>query len=141
MLMNWITKEVRNLIKKYDTTDPFELADYLNYIVIPYPFKSIRGMLLVVDGTTCIGVNSSLSRKLQGLVVLHEIGHRLLHPGMNYFMLIENTLFPAGKFEHQANRFVAELLLGERQPYAGETIYEFAARYEVPVEVVKTLVK
>ncbi|MTI80065.1 MAG: ImmA/IrrE family metallo-endopeptidase [Firmicutes bacterium] len=139
--MNWITKEVKNLVRRYGTTDPLELADYLNYIVIPYPFKNIRGMLLVIDGTTCIGVNSNFSRKMQGLVVLHEIGHRLLHPKMNYFMIIEDTLFPAGKFEYQANRFVAELVLGERKPHAGETIYEFAARYEVPVELVKTLAK
>lgn len=98
-------------------------------------------MLLVIEGTTCIGVNSNLSRALQGLVILHEIGHRLLHPYMNYFMVIENTFYPTNKFEYQANRFVAELLLSERKPRYGETIYEFAARYEVPVELIKTLVR
>lgn len=55
-------------------------------------------------------------------------------------MLLE-TYFNAGKFENEADRFVAELLLSERIPYPGETVYEFAARYEVPVELVKTLHK
>jgi len=54
-------------------------------------------------------------------------------------MLLENTYFPPGKLERQANRFAAELLLAERRPLPGESIYEFAARYEVPVELVQEI--
>jgi hypothetical protein len=53
--MDWISKEVSALMAKYRTSNPFELADYLGYILVPYAFKRIRGMLLVVDGITCIG--------------------------------------------------------------------------------------
>jgi Zn-dependent peptidase ImmA (M78 family) len=70
----------------------------------------------------------------------HEIAHRLLHLDLNYFTLLENTYFYPGKFERQADRFVAELLLAERKPQPGEPVCEFAARYEVPVELVNTLV-
>ncbi|MCL0080625.1 ImmA/IrrE family metallo-endopeptidase [Peptococcaceae bacterium] len=139
--MCWIIREVYILIKKYNTTDPFELADYLDYLVIKYPFRRLNGMLLVVDGIACIGVNSELPDRLQGLVLLHEISHRILHPEMNYFMVLEKTYLPLGKFEYQANRFVAELVLRERQPRYGETIYEFAARHEVPVELVEVWVR
>lgn len=137
--MDWISREVQKLMLKYHTSNPFELADYLDYCLIPYPFKKIRGMLLVIHGTTCIGYNNLLPRRLQGLVVYHEIAHKLLHPFANYFMMMENTSFHMGRYERQADRFVAELVLSERRPYPGETIYEFAARHEVPVELVKEI--
>lgn len=139
--MHWISREVRELQRKYRTTDPFELADYLDYIVISYPFRKIRGMLLVLEGTTCIGYSTIIPRRQQELVVYHEIAHRLLHPDLNYFTLLENTYFYPGKFERQADRFVAELVLSQRQPQPGESVYEFAARYEVPVEMVNALVE
>ena len=125
---------------KYSTTNPYELADCLGYTVVPYPFRKIRGMLLVLKDNTCIiGYNTLLPRRRQQLVVYHEIAHRLLHPELNYITLLENTYFYPGKFERQAERFVAELLLAERKPQPGESVYEFAARYEVPVELVNEL--
>lgn len=137
--MDWISREVRALMDKHCTTDPFKLADYLGYELIPFYFSRIRGMILVIDNDTYIGYSTRLPRRLQSLVVYHEIAHRLLHRG-NYFMLLENTYFHPGKFERQANRFVAELVLSERRPLPGETIYEFAARHEVPVELVQEIV-
>lgn len=136
--MNWISNEVKSITEKHETSNPFELADYLGYILLPYPFRRIRGMLLAIEGITVIGYNTRLPRRLQGLVVYHEIAHRQLHKG-NYFMLLENTYFHPDKFEHQANRFVAELVLSERRPRSGETIYEFAARHEVPMELVREI--
>lgn len=134
--MNWINKEVKALMAKYNTTDPFELADYLEYELIPFDFSRIRGLLLVLNGTTYIGYSTNLPRRLQGLVVYHEIAHRLLHNG-NYFMLLKNTYFRSGKFECQADQFVAKLMLSERRPRAGETVYEFVNRCQVPVELVQ----
>lgn len=136
--MGWISREVRALMSKYRTSNPFELAGYLDYELVPFQFSKIRGMLLVIDDATYIGYSTRLPYRYQGLVVYHEIAHRLLHHG-NYFMLLENTYFHPGKFERQANRFVAELVLSERQPRPGETVYEFAARYDVPVELVQEI--
>jgi len=138
--MHWISREVRELISKHKTSDPFELADNMGYILIPYPFQRIRGMLLVDEGTTYIGYSTNLTKRLQRIVVYHEIAHRLLHTGQNYFMLLKNTIFYPGKFENQANRFVAELILSECHPRPGESIYEFSARYRVPVELVEIIV-
>ncbi len=56
--MDRISKEVKLLIAKYRTSNPFELADYLGFILIPYQFKRIRGMLLVIDESTCIGYST-----------------------------------------------------------------------------------
>ncbi len=137
--MHWIDKEVKYLMEKYQTTDPFELADCLNYKLLPYPFRRIKGMLLVVQGVTIIGYSTSISRRQQGFVILHEIAHRRLHQGLNYFMVLENSLYPPGKFERQANRFVACLVLTERMPQPGETIYDFATRYGVPVDVLREI--
>lgn len=134
--MNWISREVRALMDKHCTSNPFDLAACLGYNLIPFDFYKIRGMFLVIDDDTYIAYSTKLPRRLQGLVVYHEIAHRLLHSG-NYFMLLENTCFHQGRLERQANRFVAELVLSERRPLPGETIYEFADRYQVPVELVQ----
>lgn len=136
--MDWISRQVKELMVQYKTTNPFELADYLGYELIPFNFRRIRGMLVVLHDATYIGYSTRLPRRLQRLVFCHEIAHRLLHRG-NYFMFLENTYFNLGKFERQANRFAAELVLSERRPRPGETIYEFAARHEVPVEFVQEI--
>lgn len=138
--MSWISREIKALKEKYNTTNPFELADYLEYLLIPYPFKKLNGMLLVIDDTTFIIYNSNLPLRMQELVICHEVGHKLLHPEGNYFMLLSNACSNHGKYEKQADRFAAELVLAECEARPGETIYEFAARYEVPVELVKLLV-
>lgn len=138
--MHWIKREVRNLREHYHTSDPFELADYLEYIIIPFPFKKIRGMLLVTDDTTFIGYNNALPYQEQKLVVYHEIAHRQLHPYLNYFMILDNIRsICIGKYEHQVDRFVAELLLCEQKPESGESIYEFARRKELPLKLIETL--
>ncbi|MEW5954163.1 MAG: ImmA/IrrE family metallo-endopeptidase [Bacillota bacterium] len=137
--MHWITREIKQLYDQYKTTDPFELVDYLDYILLPYAFRKIRGMLLVKDNITCIGYNSSLPRCVQRAVVYHEIAHCLLHPGNNYFMILENRPLARGRLEYDANRFAVELLLSERRLRPGESVYEFAAKYEVPVHIVKAL--
>ncbi|PHJ38059.1 hypothetical protein P378_12005 [Desulforamulus profundi] len=138
--MHWIKREVRNLQEQYHTSDPFELADYLEYILVPFPFRKIRGMLLVFEGTTFIGYNNTLPYREQKLVIYHEIAHRRLHPSLNYFMVLDNLRsICIGKYERQVDRFVAELLLSEKKPEPGESIYEFARRYDVPVKLVETL--
>lgn len=136
--MSWINREVKALMAKYGTSNPFELADHLGYELIPFGFRNIKGLLIVLNEITYIGYSIRLPRRLQGLVIWHEIAHRLLHQG-NYFMLLENTCFLPGKFERQANRFVAELVLSERQPSPGETVYEFSNRHKVPMELVREI--
>ena len=54
-------------------------------------------------------------------------------------MVLENPLYTPGKLEHHANRFVAGLVLTERLPQPGESIYDFATRYELPVDVVREI--
>lgn len=68
--MDWISREVRALMDKHCTTDPFKLADYLGYELIPFYFSRIRGMILVIDNDTYIGYSTRLPRRLQSLVLL-----------------------------------------------------------------------
>jgi Zn-dependent membrane protease YugP len=62
-------------------------------------------------------------------IAAHELGHAVMHGGMNMFFIREHTLFPAGKFEHQANTFAAELLITDEllHKYIGYTISEIAS--------------
>lgn len=45
------------------------------------------------------------------IVLAHEIGHAVLHSSKEVHFLRENTLFPKGRHENEANKFAAELLI------------------------------
>ncbi|SFM22129.1 ImmA/IrrE family metallo-endopeptidase [Pelosinus propionicus] len=109
-----IPRRVRNLMKKYNTRNPFELADLLNITVISYPIKSgVRGFYDKVLRRKFIIINSSLPEHIQRQVCAHELGHALLHKGWGYYFMIEHTFFSPGRFEREANEFAWQLLFDE----------------------------
>lgn len=47
--MDYITNAVDDLVTKYDTNDPFVLADCLGLIVEEFPFRSTKGLIINLD--------------------------------------------------------------------------------------------
>lgn len=137
-MQEYIIKAVNDLVKKYNTRDPIKLAECLGIKIFHYPFHKIKGMVLEFMGRKIIGINSSLPKAEQIIIVGHEIGHDQLSPaGLGYFFMVENTCIITGSEEYRANAFTAELLLAEERPRYGQTIEEFAAELGVPPELVK----
>jgi Zn-dependent peptidase ImmA (M78 family) len=101
-----------NIISKYGTREPIELADRLNYIVIDFPLPAaIRGAVLRFRGNIAIGLNSSLDRQKKRETLAHEIGHAIMHNGIGFFFMVEHTYQRIGSYEREANEFAAELLI------------------------------
>lgn len=127
---------VEKLTRKYKTNDPFEIAKLKNIQIHLKDLKELRDMYYYYKRNKQIFINSTLTYEEQKLVCAHELGHAILHPKFNIVFLESNTFITKNKFEIEANSFAAELLVGEEKPLEGETIEEFAARMELPVEII-----
>lgn len=106
-----IKLRANNLIKKYHTRDPYELAAYLNINVISKPIRGpVHGFYDKVLRRKFIVINSNLPEHLQRQTCAHEVGHALLHKGWGYYFMIEHTFFSPGRLEREANEFAWHLL-------------------------------
>lgn len=110
-----ISKEVEKLIKKYETRDPWQLAKdlkirlherKLNPLTKGAYFNPLKEVKQIV-------INSILDDLSKRIVLAHEIGHAVLHSKHDICFIREYTLFPTGKYEVEANKFAAELLIDD----------------------------
>lgn len=110
--MKNIPLRVKNLVKKYGTRDPFLLASYLNLNVKFLEYSdNTKGYYIKVGKNKFIIINSNLTEEEKRIVLAHEIGHAVMHSSKEIHFLRENTLFPKGRHENEANKFAAELLI------------------------------
>ena len=138
--MSSIKREVRRLMKKYQTNDPFILADKLNIIVIlRYMHHEINGFFKLEQRNRFIVINKNLSDVMQTFVCAHELGHAILHPEVNTPFFRKYTFFSVEKIETEANTFAVELLMPDEylleHQYENLTIKEAATMYGVPQEI------
>ena len=109
-----IKNYVAKLIKRCGTSDPFSLAKELNIIVLSVPLGELQGFYMYLKKTRTIFINSDIEDIEQRRVVLaHEIGHALLHTKINCYFMQKQTLLNTSKYEIEANRFAAELLVSD----------------------------
>ncbi|AEE95744.1 ImmA/IrrE family metallo-endopeptidase [Mahella australiensis] len=109
----------RNVISKYGTNEPVEIAEHLGYIVIEFPLPDvIRGIILYFKGHIAIGLNSHLNECRKRETLAHEVGHAIMHKGIGFFFMVEHTYQRPGTYEREANEFAAELLI------PNETLFE-----------------
>lgn len=138
-MKKYIRKVIGNLKNKYDTTNPFELAESLDITLILTSLGSISGMYKYINRNKTIFLNESLNEYEQRFVLAHEIGHAILHTKSSCFF--SNTLNNKLKTEYQANLFAAELLIDlkeiDKLYLQGYSIKQLAAYYNVPVELIE----
>lgn len=110
--MDKIKKIVETYVKKYNTNNPYELADILNIKVFYFSLGNIAGQYKYLKHTRCIFLNSDIEdENLLRVVMAHELGHAILHMKENCCFMKNNTLLLTSKLELQANKFAAELLI------------------------------
>lgn len=104
----------RNLVKRFDTRDPFRIAKELGIeVLFCEDFGPLKGMYRVVKRNRFIFINQDLSAGMQRIVCAHELGHDQLHRSLakgnalQEFMLYDMATKP----EYEANIVAAEILL------------------------------
>ncbi len=125
------------LSKKYDTRDPFRLADEMGFIVVFAPLVGMRGFQQRIKRQNIIYINDELDERQQALVCGHEMGHHFMHRGMNRIFMNLNTQFVTQKFENEANLFSLELIFADEdlQPFLNRSITDAATFMGVSVQL------
>ncbi|WP_209121806.1 ImmA/IrrE family metallo-endopeptidase [Alkalihalobacillus sp. BA299] len=131
---------VKDVVKKYKTNDPLELASLLKIHVIPWDLhEEINGFYKYDRRNKYIFYNCNLSNEMQRFVCAHELGHSLLHLKVNTPFLRANTLLSVDKIEVEANTFAVELLLPNEilleYSHTNLSIYDIAKIFGIPNEV------
>lgn len=100
----------RKLMTTYHTHDPLELATALDYIVLDVPLVEVRGFYQYAQRNHIIYLSDSLCDEDRRFVCAHELGHALLHRGVNTVFLDSRTFQITSRYEMEANHFAAEFL-------------------------------
>ena len=107
-----VQKLVSYYIRKFNTRNPFELADCLGIL---YQVGNIgcSGCYIFLKNHRYIFLNQNLSEQEMMLVMAHELGHALLHRKENSYFIKNKTFLLNSKNELEANLFAAELLISD----------------------------
>ena len=111
MIIIKISDTVLHLIKKYDTSNPFELADILNISVFYENLGTINGYYNKPLRMKQIHINSLLNDHEAKFTCAHELGHAILHPNASTPFLRSNTMLSVEKLEIEADTFAVNLLI------------------------------
>lgn len=108
-----IKKLVSYYVRKYNTKNPFELAEYLNIQVQIGNLGSRAGCYMFLKNHKCIFLNESLHENEKNMVMAHELGHAILHRKENCYFIKNKTLLLTSTNEIEANKFAMELLISD----------------------------
>lgn len=115
-----IQRKVRNLVRKYNTRNPYEIAEAIGAKIYYGNLGDVAGFYQYIKRHRCIYINSNLDERIARIVMAHELGHAILHRKENCYFIEDQTLFFTSRIEREANRFAAELLIPDDLIYQYE---------------------
>lgn len=111
-----IQNTVEKIVKKYNTTDPFELCEYMGINVLKQELpESVNGFFVKIMQDYVIIINDSCSYEKSKFILAHEMGHIILHGDTNSIDLRSNTNLCVERLENQADYFAGYLLIKEHE--------------------------
>lgn len=128
-----VQKIVENLKRKYETNNPFELAKYLNIIILYEELGEIKGYYNKYARQKMIHLNNNLREEELYFTCGHELGHAIMHPNSNTPALRANTLYSINKLELEANQFSVDLIVDD------DIIKKYLEEYFYTVDNISTL--
>lgn len=133
---------VTKIVKKYKTTNPFEIMDELEILYVKSVLpKNVRGFCFSKLRRKIVVINSIYDKKRQIVTAAHELGHCILHPKMNAVFMDLNTYLIKSKYEKDAHQFAVELLTYnvDLSNYEGYTIEQVACALDIPASLLKLI--
>ena len=109
-----IEYKVKDLIKKYNTSNIKELVDHLDISIEYQDFKAktLDSRLMIVDSKVYIFVRSDLDCAYENFLIAHELGHYVLHHDENISFNFLRRVYKT-RLEREANEFAIRLLMYE----------------------------
>ncbi len=150
-MSHYIKNIVNDIVKKYNTNNPFELANFLNIKII-YSEKLIvtKGFFKKINRNKFIFLNSNLDEVTCKIVVAHELAHSVLHENENINVYNDALANIKGsRFEYEANIFVSHLLIEDEKLFElldenldyKSIMYTLGISYEILIFKLKELNK
>lgn len=138
--MDWIIEIVDGLIELYKTRNVYELLELLEITLVKKKLiNDEKGRFLRnIFGDEFIFISDKLSSVEEKIVIAHELGHLILHTNLSTSYYTGNHLLIKNKYETEANKFAAELLISDEVEISeGMTTKELAYYLEVSEKLVK----
>lgn len=139
--MHFIEREVKRLIEKHKTMDPFELCQAEGILCTVMKLHSeVNGIYICKDNVKYIFINSLQSKRKQLPTCYHELGHAVLHEKYNCSFFKTYTFFNCNRFEREADYFAACFLIPEAsilQQFKEHTLQQISYELNVPKEYVE----
>lgn len=105
------TKRIADKVaKRFQTRNPFEIAESLGFDIVYVPLAGIRGFYQQLKRNKFIYIRNDLCERDALLVCAHELGHWFQHRTLNRVFMDTQTHFVTSKYEAEANKFAACLL-------------------------------
>lgn len=111
MYLPQIDRKINELVKLYQTRNPFRIARELKILVLEENIDEIYGYYSMFNQIKIIHINSEISDIEKHITCSHELGHCILHPKENTPMLSKRTLTSELKIEKEANYFATHLIV------------------------------
>jgi len=113
--MDYIIKKADALVQRFQTRNPFEIADNLNITLKYGDFTRLKGFYNYTYRNRFIVINSSLDEIEQNITCAHELGHDRLHRKQAKlgFMKDYHIYNVTDICEREANLFAAQLLIAD----------------------------
>lgn len=129
-----IKLRVNNLIRKYNTKNPYELCSKMNINIFYMELGEIKGYYKKVLKNKYIVINDNLDDYSKKIVLCHELGHALYHSSKNTLLMKNNFLCYTPELESEANEFAVELM-----KYQEEISYKVARNCDLGLQVLEEM--
>lgn len=106
-----IKHKVESICRKYNSRDPFLIANDMGILLTFEPLGALNGYYTKKFRIKHIHINEQLSESEQRFACAHELGHAILHPDSNTPFLTRYTYLSVNKLESEANKFAVEFLI------------------------------
>lgn len=130
----------KRISHKYETNNPFLIADAMGILILYCPLKTTLGRYTKYCRIKSIIINSNADESLHKFICAHELAHAILHPNLNTAQLLHiSPCANANKYEKEANTFAVELLLPDDEivECPDWTDEFFAVNAGIPHEMIK----
>lgn len=109
----YIQNVANELIKKFDTRDPFQLCQAIGVEVFYADLGSLKGMYKYLKKNRFAVINKNLDSFTKTLVCAHELGHDILHQNLARTVCLQEFILydMRSRPEYEANLFASEILL------------------------------
>ena len=125
---------VKNLVEKYNTSNPYILCEKLNIEIRYFYYEDIKGFFRKVLRRKYIIINEKLDEYSQLVVLCHELGHAIYHSSKNKLLMKINFLNYVPELEKEANEFAAELM-----KYQNAVSFEVARDCDLGLQVLEEM--